>query len=86
MAAAVGSAGTLFDELFAPSPFFDAYRGFLAVQLAAETPAELVHWRGYVGSRLRKRAASQAAKAELVRYQRALGSVQAGRWRVLAHG
>ena len=44
----------LLDELFAPCAFFDAHRGFVAVQLSADSAAQLLHWKGYVSSRLRK--------------------------------
>ena len=40
--------------LFAPLPFFETYRGYVAVSLAAESAEQLRSWKGYIGSRLRK--------------------------------
>ena len=41
-------------QLFAPLPFFETYRGFVAVCLATESAEQLLSWKGYIGSRLRK--------------------------------
>ena len=45
---------TLCAQLFAPLPFFEMYRGYVAVSLAAESAEQLLPWKGYIGSRLRK--------------------------------
>jgi poly(A) polymerase len=40
--------------IFAEADFFGAYRGFVAVQVSAADAAQLLHWHGWVKSRLRR--------------------------------
>ncbi|KAK9278790.1 hypothetical protein L1049_028368 [Liquidambar formosana] len=42
------------DTLFEPYPFFDAYKNYLQIDIAAENADDLRKWKGWVESRLRQ--------------------------------
>ncbi|KAL0408911.1 UNVERIFIED_CONTAM: Nuclear poly(A) polymerase 1 [Sesamum radiatum] len=41
------------DALFEPFAFFEAYRNYLQIDIAAETDDDLMNWKGWVESRIR---------------------------------
>lgn len=41
------------ETLFEPFAFFEAYRNYLQIDIAAETADELMNWKGWVESRIR---------------------------------
>lgn len=40
-------------ELFDPYRFFEAYRNYLLIDLAAENDDDMMNWKGWVESRIR---------------------------------
>ena len=47
--------------LFAPLPFFGEYRRFVAVDVGADDGTQLLHWHGWVQSRVRKLVSASSA-------------------------
>lgn len=42
------------DTLFEPYPFFEAYKNYLQIDIAAENADDLRNWKGWVESRIRQ--------------------------------
>ncbi|XP_012847923.1 PREDICTED: nuclear poly(A) polymerase 1-like [Erythranthe guttata] len=47
------SKGSCWDSLFEPFAFFEAYRNYLQINIAAKDGVDLLNWKGWVESRIR---------------------------------
>ncbi|KAL9148881.1 hypothetical protein ABFS82_12G072700 [Erythranthe guttata] len=47
------SKGSCWDSLFEPFAFFEAYRNYLQIDIAAKDGVDLLNWKGWVESRIR---------------------------------
>ncbi|KAG8382840.1 hypothetical protein BUALT_Bualt05G0120200 [Buddleja alternifolia] len=50
---AIEANKAIWDALFEPFAFFEAYKNYLQIDIAAETDEDLMNWKGWVESRIR---------------------------------